>query len=116
MNANKITPLIAPAITSLQELMLAEVNCYDMAFIDANKSEYLEYYEYCLQLIRPGGLIIIDNVFMYGQVLDSNVKKNYVKTLQRLNDLIYNDQRVDICMLTLGDGMTLARKKDQHEA
>ena len=104
----KITTMIAPATASLQQLV---ANYYDFAFIDANKAAYIDYYEYCLKLVRPGGLIIIDNVLMYGQVLEAEPKKKYIKVLQRLNDLIYSDPRVDICMLTIGDGMTLARKK-----
>jgi caffeoyl-CoA O-methyltransferase len=112
--ANKIEPLIAPAKESLTTL-IAKRCSYDMAFIDANKAEYIDYYELCLELIRPGGLIVIDNVFMYGQVLEAEPDKNYVKTLQKLNELIRNDQRVDICMLAIGDGMTLARKKKDKE-
>ena len=54
---------------------------------------------------------MIDNVLMYGQVLEESPLKNYVNTLKKLNDLIYHDERVDICMLAIGDGMTLARKK-----
>ena len=53
---------------------------------------------------------------MYGQVLEGNPRKNYIKVLQELNDLIYHDERVDVCMLAIGDGMTLARKKDMYEA
>ena len=111
----KITTIIAPAAESLVALQQTNV-AYDIAFIDANKSEYVDYYEACLRLVRPGGLIVIDNVLMYGQVLDSNPRKNYVKVLQELNDLIYHDERVDVCMLAIGDGMTLARKKDVYEA
>jgi predicted O-methyltransferase YrrM len=111
----KITTIIAPAAESL--IALQQTNAvYDIAFIDANKSEYVDYYEACLRLVRPGGLIIIDNVLMYGQVLEDNPRKNYVRVLQELNDLIYHDDRVDICMLAIGDGMTLARKKDFYEA
>ena len=112
--SDKITTMIAPARKSLQ-LLLAANQAYDIAFIDANKSDYIHYYEDCLKLIRPGGLIIIDNVLMYGQVLEAEPKKSYVRILQRLNDLLLSDQRVDICMLPIGDGMTLARKKDNYE-
>lgn len=111
----KISTIIAPAAESLAVLQQAG-HVYDIAFIDANKSEYVDYYEACLRLVRPGGLIIIDNVLMYGQVLEDNPRKNYVRVLQELNDLIYHDDRVDICMLAIGDGMTLARKKDFYEA
>lgn len=113
--AEKITAIIAPAADSLFSLQQAN-EVYDFAFIDANKSEYIDYYEACLRLVRPGGLIVIDNVLMYGQVLEESPRKNYVNTLKKLNDLIYHDERVDICMLAIGDGMTLARKKDIYEA
>ncbi|RTL12153.1 MAG: methyltransferase domain-containing protein [Neisseriaceae bacterium] len=113
--AEKITAIIAPAADSLLSLQQAN-EVYDFAFIDANKSEYIDYYEACLRLVRPGGLIVIDNVLMYGQVLEESPRKNYVNTLKKLNDLIYHDERVDICMLAIGDGMTLARKKDIYEA
>lgn len=110
--AAKITMNIAPAKNSLAQLLITETDSFDLAFIDANKSEYIDYYEYCLKLVKPGGLIIIDNVLMYGGVLAASPPKNYIKTLQKLNELIKNDNRVDICLLPIGDGMTLARKKD----
>lgn len=109
----KIQVTIAPAIVTLQQLQ-KEGYVFDMVFIDANKSEYLDYYELCLQLLRPGGLIVIDNVLMYGQVLQPNPDKKYVRVLQQLNDLISSDPRVDTCMLPIGDGFTLARKKDNR--
>ena len=109
--ADKIEPLIAPAKESLQQLITTN-QLYDIALIDANKSEYLDYYESCIKLVRPGGLIIIDNVLMYGGVLKTNPNKKYLQVLQQLNDLVKNDERVDIVLLTIGDGMTLARKKD----
>ncbi len=113
--AEKITTITAPAAESLLSLQQSS-EVYDFAFIDANKSQYVDYYEACLRLVRPGGLIVVDNVLMYGQVLEETPRKNYIKTLQKLNDIIYHDKRVDICMLAIGDGMTLARKKDIYEA
>ena len=109
--ADKIISVSGRATENLA-IMIDDGKTFDMAFIDANKSEYLEYYELCLQLVRPGGLVVIDNVLMYGQVLEETPPKKYVKTLQELNQKLYNDNRVDICMLPLGDGMTLARKKE----
>lgn len=109
--AHKIQPMIAPAIDSLVELIKQQKR-YDLAFIDANKAAYLDYYELCMQLVRPGGLIILDNVLMYGQVLHQNPRKKYIKILQQLNHLIYADKRVEICLLPIADGMTIARKKD----
>lgn len=110
----KITPIIAPALLSLQQLRASQQQ-FDMVFIDANKSAYLDYYELSLELLKPQGLIIIDNVFMYGQVLDSSPRKKYITILQQLNQLIYNDQRVDICLVPIADGMTIARKRSTNE-
>ena len=113
--ATKITPLIAPAEQSLRQLCGEESNYFDIALIDANKSQYIEYYELCLNLVRPGGLIIIDNVLMYAQVLEDNPRKNYVKILQTLNRLLKDDSRIHLCLLPVGDGMTLARKRTNNE-
>lgn len=113
--ATKITPLIAPAEQSLQQLCGEKNNYFDIALIDANKSQYIEYYELCLNLVRPGGLIIIDNVLMYAQVLEDNPRKNYVKILQTLNRMLKDDSRIDLCLLPVGDGMTLARKRTNNE-
>jgi len=113
--ATKITPLIAPAEQSLQQLCGEKSNYFDIALIDANKSQYIEYYELCLNLVRPGGLIIIDNVLMYAQVLEDNPRKNYVKILQTLNRMLKDDSRIDLCLLPVGDGMTLARKRTNNE-
>lgn len=85
---------------------------FDLVFIDANKSQYIDYYELSLQLVRPNGLIIIDNVLMYGHVLSEEPHKKYLKTLQKLNDIIATDERVEVCMLPVGDGFTIARKID----
>lgn len=108
---NQITALLAPADISMQR-MLDSGLVADMVFIDANKAQYLEYYELAIKLLRPGGIVVIDNVLMYGQVLETNPDKNYIKTLQQLNQLIRDDQRVTISMLPVGDGITIARKKE----
>lgn len=113
--ANKVSTIIAPAEQSLQQLCAEKSNYFDIALIDANKSQYIEYYELCLKLVRPGGLIIIDNVLMYAQVLEENPRKNYVKILQTLNQMLKDDSRIDLCLLPVGDGMTLARKRTINE-
>lgn len=109
--SDKITPVIAPAESSIAKLM-SENRKFDIVFIDANKAQYIDYYESAIKLLNDNGLIIIDNVLMYGHVLDNNPPKNYIKVLQQLNELVKNDPRVDVCMLPIGDGMTIARKKD----
>lgn len=108
---NKIKPIIAPADETLKQ-MLADKASVDLIFIDANKGQYLEYYELAIQLLRSGGLVVVDNILMYGQVLHEQPAKNYIKTVQELNQLIKEDPRVSICMLPVGDGITIARKKE----
>lgn len=108
--SDMIEPIIAPAQDSLSKL-INDGRLYDIAFIDANKSDYINYYEACLKLVRQGGLIIIDNVLMYGLVLEEKATgKNYVQAIKQLNNHIKDDPRVEICMLPVGDGMTLAQR------
>lgn len=94
----------------LMNQFIANKQIFDLVFIDANKAQYIEYYELSLQLLNSGGIIIIDNVLMYGQVLDKNPQKKYLKVLQTLNDIIIADNRVEVCMLPVGDGLTIVRK------
>ena len=86
---------------------------FDISFIDANKSQYLKYFNYCYELTRPSGVIIIDNVLMHGLVLDANNPKlpNYVSAIHNFNQTLINDNRVEIVMLPFADGLTLAYKK-----
>ena len=109
--ADKIDLRIAPAIATLDQLIAeGEADSFDFAFIDADKSSYDDYYERALQLIRPGGLIAIDNVLWSGQVADSKVQDNRTKKIRALNEKIHKDERVTISMIPIGDGLTLARK------
>ena len=82
-----------------------------MAFIDANKKDYDHYYERVLTLIRPGGLIVIDNVFWSGRILDKNNQEKSTSSIRKLNKKILNDQRVSVSMLPLNDGVTLVWKR-----
>ncbi|MGB3651542.1 MAG: class I SAM-dependent methyltransferase [Rivularia sp. (in: cyanobacteria)] len=111
--ADKIDLRIAPAIATLDQLIAAgEADSFDFAFIDADKSSYDDYYERALKLIRPGGLIAIDNVLWSGLVADSKVQDNRTKKIRALNEKIHQDERVTISMIPIGDGLTLARKRD----
>ena len=83
----------------------------DLAFIDADKTSYTEYYEYCLQLIRPGGLILVDNVLWGGQVAEVSNQDKDTEALRVFNLRLSDDQRVDLCMVPIGDGLTIARKR-----
>ncbi|MGF1486908.1 MAG: class I SAM-dependent methyltransferase [Prochloraceae cyanobacterium] len=110
--ANKIDLHLVPAIITLETLIAkGETESFDFAFIDANKSDYDRYYELCLQLIRPGGLIAIDNVLWYGKVADLEIQDNRTKIIRNLNEKIYLDDRVDVSLIPIGDGLTLAMKK-----
>lgn len=110
--AAKIDLRIAPAAETLNELIQAgETNSFDFAFIDADKSSYPTYYEQVLQLVRPGGLIALDNVLWSGQVADPAVQDRRTNTLRALNDTIHNDDRVVASLIPIADGLTLAMKK-----
>ena len=110
--ADKIDLRLAPATETLQQLIdVGETNTFDFAFIDADKSNYDTYYEQALQLVRPGGLIAIDNVLWYGRVADPNVTDNRTQKIRALNQKLHKDDRVDISLLPVGDGVTLARKR-----
>ena len=109
--AGKIDLKLGPALATLDARIAAgEAGQYDFAFIDADKSGYDAYYERCLVLLRRGGLIAIDNVLWGGSVARP-AKDADTAALQALNDKIHADQRVDIAMLPIGDGVTLARKR-----
>ena len=84
---------------------------FDMAYIDANKQKYPDYYEMVLGLIRPGGLIVADNMFWSGSVADPDDQKKSTNGIRTLAKTAHDDPRVDVSMLPLGDGMLLARKK-----
>lgn len=110
--SDRIDLHIAPALDTLSALIKAgESASYDFAFIDADKTGYDSYYEACLTLIRPGGLIVLDNMLWNGAVTDANSQDANTMALQTLNKKISQDSRVNSCLLTVGDGLMLARKK-----
>jgi caffeoyl-CoA O-methyltransferase len=106
---SKIELRIAPAIETLRALPADTV--FDFAFIDADKTGYADYYEQILARLRPGGVIAIDNVLWSGKVLDLKDKSEDTRALRALNDRIARDERVDVALLTIADGLTLARKR-----
>jgi predicted O-methyltransferase YrrM len=110
--SHKIDLRLGQAIGTLQNLLdQGAANTFDLAFIDADKSGYPQYYEACLQLLRPGGLILIDNVLWSGAVADSSITDKRTTILRELNQQIHQDDRVNISLLPIGDGLTLAMKK-----
>ena len=110
--AHKVELRLGPALITISSLIdEGFAGSFDMAFIDANKKDYDAYYEGALTLIRPGGLIIIDNVFWNGRVLDeANTEKSTI-AIRSLNKKIHNDEPVSLSMLPLNDGLTLAWKR-----
>ena len=103
---------IGPAINSLDDL-IAEghaVGTYDFAFIDADKENYDHYYERALQLLRPGGLLLIDNVLWGGSVADETIVDADTTAIRALNRKTLADQRVFVSLLPVADGITLALK------
>tara|TARA_Y100000758_G_scaffold45134_1_gene29075 strand:- start:217 stop:870 length:654 start_codon:yes stop_codon:yes gene_type:complete len=108
----KIALRLGPAMSTLDDLIKEGPEDYfDMAFIDANKKDYDHYYERVLTLIRPGGLIVIDNVFWSGRVLDKNNQEKSTSSIRALNKKILRDPRVSLSMLPLNDGVTLIWKR-----
>ncbi len=108
---DRIEIAIGPATETLAELTGAAAGTYDLAFIDADKTSYPSYYESCLTLLRPGGLIVLDNVLRGGSVLDPAPDDESAQVIAELNERIAGDERVDVAMLAVADGITLARKR-----
>jgi len=107
---DRVRLLLGPAVTTLDELLGAgEAGSYDLAFIDADKQSYDAYYERSLQLVRVGGLIAIDNVLWSGRVADPEVQDVDTEAIRALNAKVASDERVDIAMVPIADGVTLAR-------
>lgn len=108
---HKIELVLAPARQTLDaRLAASEAGTYDFAFIDADKAGYDAYYERCLQLMRPGGVIAFDNT-LWGGAVAAPAQDADTAALQALNDKLHGDERIDLSLLTVGDGLTLARKR-----
>ena len=111
--SEKISLHIAPALETL-DLLLAngESDTFDFAFIDADKNNYAAYYDRCFKLVRQGGLILVDNVLWYGRVADPAMNTDTrTQAIKQINQQIYHDDRVQISLIPIGDGLTIARKK-----
>jgi caffeoyl-CoA O-methyltransferase len=106
--ADRIDLRVGPAADTLASLAGEEP--FDLAFVDADKTGYDDYYERCLELLRPGGLIILDNVLQDGRVLDPE-SDDSAAAIHRLNLKLRADERVDLAMIPVADGLTLARKR-----
>jgi predicted O-methyltransferase YrrM len=103
----KIDLRIAPALETLKKLK----GPFDFVFIDADKPNYINYYERCLELVRRGGLIAVDNVLWSGEVANDKTRDELTVALRKFNDHVRQDERVELAMLPIGDGVTLALKR-----
>ena len=109
---NKVSLHLAPARETLEKLIEdGQASTYDFSFIDADKINYQSYYEYSLTLLKPGGIIAVDNVLWSGQVIDEYDSEPATRAIRSFNEQLYQDDRVSISMVPIGDGLTLAYKK-----
>jgi predicted O-methyltransferase YrrM len=109
--AHKVDLRLGPAAVTLARLIeQGEAGTFDFAFIDADKQYYDRYYEESLTLLRPGGLIAIDNVFWDGRVADPKVQEAETQAIRNLNEKLLRDERIALSMVPIADGLTLARK------
>jgi predicted O-methyltransferase YrrM len=110
--ARKIDLRLAAATRTLEQLLReGGAGRHDFAFIDADKTNYARYYELCMELVRSGGLIAIDNTLWSGTVADPAVNDADTEAIRAVNDLLHRDARIELAMLPVGDGLTLALKK-----
>jgi len=107
--ADRIELRLGPAAETLATL---DVDSFDLAFIDADKPGYDGYYQACMRVVRPGGLILIDNVLWSGRVADPDNDDETTRIMRALNEKVAADERVDHVLLPIGDGLTMARRRD----
>jgi O-methyltransferase len=111
----KIEVRIGPALATLKSLeQTGAANSFDLAFIDANKEDYDSYYESALRLVRPSGVVVLDNMFLGGKVVDPNNADHRATSIRQLNAKIAEEERVDRVVLPVGDGMTLVRRRTDN--
>jgi predicted O-methyltransferase YrrM len=109
----KVQLHLQPALQTLTELLAADgANSFDFAFVDADKTGYRSYYDKLIELIRPGGLIAVDNTLWDGEVANPSNNDADTVALRAFNDHVYRDERVDLSLVPIGDGLTLLRKRD----
>lgn len=107
----RISLELGPGIETLNRLLAeGEAGTFDFAFIDADKQNYPAYYERCFELLRPGGVIAVDNVLWGGSVADDADQQPSTRAIRRFNDAVAQDERVELSLVPIGDGVTLARK------
>lgn len=109
--SERVRLVLAPAMDTLAAELAADAEPYDFAFIDADKAGYPDYFEACLRLLRPGGLIAVDNVLWSGAVADPQEQGGSTRALRAFNEKVAADDRVQHCLVPIGDGLTLCRKR-----
>lgn len=110
--ADRIDLRLVPALQTLDgEVRAGSLGRYDFAFIDADKGGYIDYYERCLALLRPGGLIAVDNTLWSGRVADADAGDEDTRAIRAFNEHVAGDERVDLSLVPIADGLTLARKR-----
>lgn len=103
---------LCPGLEGLQQLLQESgPDSFDFAFIDADKGGYLAYFDLCLQLVRPGGCIAVDNVLFYGRVVDPARDDKATVAIRKFNEALAVDDRVDYSIVAIGDGVALCRKR-----
>jgi predicted O-methyltransferase YrrM len=107
---SKIKLMLGEAKTSLITLLETNAGYFDLAFIDADKPAYSDYFELCLKLVRSGGVIMLDNILLGGSVIDEKNRSNRTRVMRKFNEDLFNDPRITLTILPFGDGLTLARK------
>jgi caffeoyl-CoA O-methyltransferase len=109
--SRKIQLKLGPALLTLDGLLPKGKGKFDFAFIDADKTNYANYYERCLKLVRRGGLIAIDNTLWHGRVVDRRDRSADTRAIRAFNRNLRRDRRVDLSLVPIGDGLTLAFKR-----
>jgi predicted O-methyltransferase YrrM len=95
----------------MSALIPEQKNSFDAIFVDADKTAYAIYIQYAFELLRPGGLLMIDNVLWDGAVIDQSVDDEDTVAIRRVNEALYADERWDLSLVPIGDGLTLASKR-----
>jgi len=111
--ADRIMLELRPALKTLEELLVSGCeDTFDLAFIDADKTGYIDYFERCHELVRPGGLIMIDNTLWDGRVVDSGEQDEDTRAIRTFNEYLRDREEIDLSIVPIGDGLTLVRKRE----
>jgi O-methyltransferase len=110
--ADRINVRVGDASETLAEILAEQgPDSFDFVFIDADKAHYRQYYEYAVTLVKPGGLVAIDNTLFLGRVIDPTAQDPDTTAIRELNAALHDDDRVEMCLLVMADGITLVHKK-----